>query len=411
MEVNMTFAINNASVFNDSLTVQEKKNLAYISSVSIDTPIIKKYSTTEIKVPTKRQWAQKAIEKPVLTLGAAYTAGSGTMTLEATTIFNPYSISAGKTTITTGARAVYLVTSVDGTTVSVSLLSGSDTNLASGARIQLSKNTAVGADYSNENVSTFAISDHNFFSNFNEELIIDNLGKDGRYLTDGTDEFSFAHQRAERLPVIMGYLENEVVRSPRKEGTNPKTADSLTRTSGHPDAMAGGALHYIANNGGYAPTTAEQFSLNMLSEDMKQLRKRGAFRGRNDLTRRMDVQTCDAFISPNTLSFMNLAIQPKVHGTTFLDSKTNGVAGTYFYKWLADGVQVNFHVSDAIADDEILYIPDPSQFKVIIHRLYEFSQDKSLSGGDNEKRMACVTWSTELNKPWTAGYRSGMTTS
>jgi hypothetical protein len=172
--------------------------------------------------------------------------------------------------------------------------------------------------------------------------------------------------------------------------------------------MAGGILSFIATQGGYAPVVATQFSEALLAGDAEALRLRGAFRQRNETTRNMGLQYCDAYISVNTLNYMNAVGRAKADGTTFLDRKFDGVGGTYFYKWLAGGVEFRFHVSDAMDDDEILYIPDPSQVKLFVYRMYEY--DEELSGGDNQKKMACVTWSAEVRKPWTLGYRTGLTT-
>lgn len=400
----MPSPVTGAGTYTDSQTLIEKRMYNHISTLDVNCPMVKKYRVGVRDVPTKIEWTQKAIGKPKVTISANYTAGSGQMQLAAATDYSPYRISNGKSIVITPSRAVYRVDSFNSTTriAQVTHLQGTDVNVSSGSTLFLSKKTPIGSKFSGESELSFASLDYNYIDNFDDEIVLDSLAYKKRYKSEGTYELSFEYQADELLPDVMGRLENALVRGNRLQGTG-----GTSKGAGF-DASAGGILFYNATGGGYTVTASTQFSRSMIATDMRQLRLRGGFNARNATNRNNGQITCDMFVSEAMLQYANDVVYADVHGTIKLDKKQNGTFGYFFYEFLENGVKVRMHVSDALNDDEVIYIPNASQVELLMYRFFEPQPDDVY--GDGKVRMYSTTWSVKVHNPWTIGYRKNVGT-
>lgn len=402
---------NGALTYNDSFTQKEAVYPDIVRTSRVYAPFLMNHMKGVSKYNSKSQWFQQAISQGQVTLASAYTAGDTDVTIVAPSNFNPFDteLKANVSQLVTEDGSLRLnVTGVNGTftVIDTSVASGTDINLAAGTKLNISRRGDIGDDFGSQNDISTATTDFNYITNFTHTISIANPIADGSFEHFGENELSYARQLENLYPTIVRNVERGLIKDARIEGNNAKTGAGFTRTAGT-GSQAGGVTSFIAGGGGYTVSSGSAtLNEDTLIADMEALRDRGAFTTPSSMTRDYAGDVCDAYIAPAVLSDLNKLVRLERPPEKTLDVQENGKWGTFVNKYLVDGVCVNFHISDGMSDNEVLYIPKRENIEAKIMRMAE--EQPELPNGDNTKRLYATTFSLCVKAPWTLGHRTNL---
>lgn len=395
--------------FNDAVTYKEQVTEDILRTSRCYAPLFKNHMRRVGKIGSKSEWFEQALSQGYVTLAAPYTTGSPTITVSAPSIFNPFQtyLKPGISQLQTEAGTlIFNLTATNSATsptvLTLNVSSGTDVNLATGTKLYIMRNTEVGENYGQQNDTAVSTSNYNFFTNFSYTLKIANPVARGQFLHFGQNELSFAQQLQNLTPDAIRTIERGIGKGQRIQGANPVTASGFTRTSGT-GSQAGGIVSYVQNTGGYTPTTAAAFSEDLLEEDFINLRERGAFSKMGEMERDMGFSTCDIYLSEAQFANAQKNVRLERPAEKTLEGKR---WGTWVTEYAVNGVVGVFHISDALADDEIIYVPNRDQIKVDVFRFLDNEGETVF--GDNTTMIVENTFTTQVRAPWTLGYRTNL---
>jgi len=396
-------------IYNDSFTQKEKVYEDILRTSRVYAPFTMNHMKQVSEMHSKIQWFHQAISQGTVTLSSAYTAGAGSFTVTAPSNYNPFDneLKASVSYLRTeDGSATYEVTAVNAayTSITVTLSTGSDANLASGAKLYIIRKEDIGGDFGAQNDTATATTDINYITNFTHTISIANPVADGSFQHFGQNELSYEQQLANKMPEIIRMIERGGLKGERTQGSNPATSGGFTRTAGT-GSEAGGVTSFISSGGGYS-TTGSAISEDILETDLIQLRDRGAFSAMSSYDRDLGVPTCDVYLSETMLGDLNKLVRLERPAEKTLSSQSGGTFGTWCYEYLINGIKCKFYVSDAASDTELIYVPNKENIELRIMRLAE--QQPERNDGDNTKRLYATTFSLCAKAPWTLGTRTGM---
>ena len=399
-----------ALTYNDSLLNKEYVYPDIVRSSRVYAPFLMNHMKGVSKYNSKMQWFQQAISQGTVTISSNYTASDATISVTAPSNYSPFDteIKANVSQLVTQDGSLrFNVTAVNGTftVLTVSVASGTDTNLAAGTKLFISRRGDIGDDFGTQNDISTATTDYNFITSFSHTLKIANPIADGSFENFGENELSFSRQLENLYPTVIRNMERGLLKDSRIEGANPKSGAGFTRTAGT-GAQAGGLVSFISSGGGYTISSGlAALTESTLITDMGNLRDRGAFTNPSAMERSYGGDTCDAYISPATLGDINKLVRLE-RDDKALSAQENGKFGTFVTQVIADGVLVSFYLSDGIADNEVIYIPKKEYIEAKVMRLAE--EQPELPGGDNTKKMFATTFSLCVKAPWILGHRTNL---
>lgn len=396
----------------DSLAAKLQVIDALVKTSNLNAPILTDYMSPVGELGSRTEWFDQALPTGKVVLASAYTAGSGTIVLSAPTIINNYTIKPGITQLqTTGSTPLIFTVNAWNSatnTATVTVTSGSDANIASGSNLYLTRSNAMGSSFDVISDTYYATSDFNYLENFFHQIIIANPQKEGR-ITTHVNENTFANQLENLMPEIIRTLEVKALKNSRGAGTGGATRNGNIIQSGN-GSTSGGILAAMQARSGYVTASSAPISEDLLETDMIQLRNRGAFTTIDKRVREFGLGVCNAYCSEATFGDVNKLVRLERAPDAFfaLSEKKGGLAGTFATAYIANGVIVNFKISQAIEDNEILYIPQRAEKLINVDVLRMAEEQPALANGDNEIRMYATTWLTRVACPWLLGYRSGL---
>lgn len=394
----------------DSLNAEITFLKEFVKTAAVYSPIVTKYMKAVPSMGSRIEFDDQDLPVTKTTLASSYTAAAGSMTLTAPTYGANYVIKAGVSQVQNAAGTlIFPITAYNSGTnvITLGTAIGTDVNLASGATVMITRSSQVGENFGSQNDTLFATADYNYISNFSYTLFLSNLHEQGR-LINRRNEMSFANQFENNMPQAVSTLEIRAMKDVRTQGTGAATRNSNVIQSGD-GAHAGGILNLASARGMYtASSGTSPISEDVLETDIRTLRRRGAFTTPSGRVRDKKIGKTTAYCSENTLAQINKMTRLERAPEAYfgLSDKEGGYAGTWCTGFLVNGVVVDFEVSDAMADNEIVYIPREDLIDIQILRMAE--EQERLPGGDNVKSMIQFTYSVAVRNPWLLGYRSNL---
>lgn len=385
-----------------------------IKTVATRCPLVTNYMDTMTKGGSRLEFFDQALPTGNVQLNGAYTSGSGTITIDAPTASNPYTIIPGVTQFATRTSVplVWVVTAYNsGTyTATVSVVSGTDTNVADNTVLDLQRSTPIGSPFANISDVHYATSDYNYIENYNFELAIDNLHSAGRFVSATENELTFANQLQNNMSMIAKILEKKFLRGARSAGTGGVTQNGNTVQAGNGSTM-GGILQAMAARGGITNTDATPISEDFLESIMIQLDNNGAFNNIDERVKTYGIDMVDAYCSPSQLGSLNKLTRLQRAPDAFYgeNEKTGGTAGTWNHKIIAYGKLITFQVSDAMTNSEILFVPKGKSLLSL--KVMRFAEEQpELNIGDAKRRLYATTATASVTNPWCLAYANSLTT-
>ena len=378
--------LNTGSTFNENVSpILDIKSAIY-------TPYLNKYKKMVAKMGSREVWFNEALSNNVVQLNGAYTAGSGTMTLDAPTTRNPYKVTENVTHIKTqDDAAVYKITAFNTSTyiATIVLVWGSDSSLADNVELYLGKYDRYAAEYGVVNEGDelqFSTSDINYPTFIYDRLKSADGNEDGRWVDVGMNEASIAHQEDKLYAQLLLQLERDLFYSTKTEGSNPATRQANKLTAGL-DSRMGGLSGFVLAQGG---RIVDNTSVTPVSEadiisDVEYIREAGGLTSFLDFERNeSQLGEIDMWVHEVTLSdiqkFIRLERDEKA-----LSKQVNGDFGSWAIRLIANGAYVNVRSTSGVKRND--YFMTPANADIEHKFLYFF--DKIMIGktGHNEKCM------------------------
>lgn len=400
---------NNTATF-DSQAAKLEILESLVKTSKVYSPIVQNHMTMKSETGSRIEWFDQNLGNGNVTLNGAYTAASGSMTIDASSLVAPYSIKVGVHQLQTkNNSAIYDITAYNsGTnTLTVVLDQGTDVNIADNTELFLIRNSAIGEDAGAHNDVAYATSDYNYLSNFSFVIRIGNMQQNGQLLVH-FDEVTFENQLENNVPEAIRTLERRAVKDYRVEGTGGATRNSNTIQSGN-GSRSGGVLALANARGLYtASTGSAALSEDILETDMINLRQRGAFTTLSERTRDMGMSYCKVYCNEVTLGDLNKLVRIQRAPEAFYaqSDKFGGKGGTFTNAIVVNGVILEFFPSDAMADNELLYVPQDDLIEVRVVRMLE--EQPKIDKGDNSIKLFSVTYTVVVKSPWLLGHRSNL---
>lgn len=247
-------------------------------------PAYQKYSTTKKIMGAKSVWNKFTYSSMKDTLNANLTnsAADVTVTVVGSSTNNRIYYVAGSTYITIG-RERMLVTAVNSaTSLTVTRAWGGSIIAAhtSADPILVGYTNQVGVPQLGRDDTQYSVRSYNYFSNFQLEIPLDNMNKDGRYPRyTNENEASFEKQKADRELDVIKQIEFEFWNGFRyTEGDAAISTAGLTFTGQGGKNTTGGYSNFINLDGGISDDlSGAPISEARLRSQIRRLRLRGAF--------------------------------------------------------------------------------------------------------------------------------------
>lgn len=381
-----------------------------VKTSKVYAPVFQEYMEMKSETGSRIEWFDQNLGNGSVTLNGAYTAGAGSMTIDASSLVAPYSIKVGVHQLqTTNNSAIYNITAYDSGTnsLTITLDQGTDASLADNTELWLIRNSDIGEDAGSHSDVAYATSDYNYLSNFSFSIKIANMNQNGQ-LSYHFDEITFENQLQNNVPEAIRTIERRCLKDYRVQGTGATTRNSNEIQSGN-GSRAGGIITLGNARGMYtASTGSAALSEDILETDIRTLRQRGAFTTMNARTREFGMSYCKVYCNEVTLSDLNKLVRIQRAPEAFFaqSDKNGGTAGTFTRAIQVNGVILEFCPSDGMNDSELLYVPQDDLIKVRVVRMLE--EQPRLDRGDNAIKMFSVTYSVVVKSPWLLGHRSNL---
>jgi len=405
----MPLISNGAATF-DSQAAKLEVLESLVKTSRVYAPVLQDHLSLKSSTGSRIEWFDQNIGQGSVYLASGYTAGAGSMVIEASSLVAPYSIKVGIHQLQTpNNSAIFNITNYNaGTnTVTITLAEGTDGNLPSGSELWLVRNSEIGEDAGSHSDVHYATSDYNYLSNFSFNIKIANMNENGQ-LQYHFDEITFENQLQNNVPEAIRTLERRILKDFRKQGTGAQGRNGNDIQSGN-GSRAGGIITLANARGLYNATSTAAISEDTIETDMLALRKRGAFTKMSERTRGMGVGYCKAYCDQEiVLPGINKMVRTLRAPEAFFGSgdKKGGLAGTFSNTVFVDNIIVEFCPSDGMAPGEVLYVPQDDLIEARVVRMLE--EQPKIDRGDNSIKMFSVTYSTVVKSPWLLGRRSNL---
>lgn len=361
------------------------------------TPYLNKYRTMT-KIGSREIWYNESLSNNKVTLDSAYTAGSGSMVLEAPTLLNPFKVTANVTRIESqDGSAVWKVTAWNsGTnTATITLEYGSDANQADATVLYMTKYDTYGADFGSGDGDElqFSTTDINYPTFIYHRIKSASGNEEGKFLTVGVDEAQISHQEKKLYTQNIVQLERNLFYSVKAAGSSPATRQSNTITAGL-NSKAAGLATLINGQGG---RVVDNTSTSAVSEadiiaDIEYVREVGGLTNMMSFDRgENNMGVVDIYCSEKTLSDINKFVRLE-RDQKALSSQTNGVFGSWSTRLIGNGCYANITVTSGVKDNDYFIVPANADIK---HKfIYFFDKVQIGKTGHNEKLMYVTGYTT-----------------
>jgi hypothetical protein len=402
--------LSNGTATFDSQAAKIEVLESLVKTSRVYAPVFQEYMEVKSETGSRIEWFDQNLGNGSVTLNGAYTAGGGSMVVDASSLVAPYSIKVGVHQLqTTNNSAIYNITNYDSATNTITITTdqGTDASLADGVELWLIRNSEIGEDAGSQSDVAYATSDFNYLSNFSFTIKIANMNQNGQ-LSYHFDEITFENQLENNVPEAIRTLERRCLKDFRVQGTGATARNSNTIQSGN-GSRAGGILTLANARGMYtASTGSAALSEDILETDIQTLRLRGSFTTMSAKTREFGMSYCKVYCNEVTLGDLNKLVRIQRAPEAFYaqSDKNGGTAGTFTRAIQVNGVILEFCPSDGMADNEILYVPQDDLIKIRVVRMLE--EQPRLDRGDNAIKMFSVTYSVVVKSPWLLGHRSNL---
>ena len=400
----------------DIVTARPEYISKLIQTVAVRCPLVTNYMKAKRTGGSRIEFFDHALPNGTVTLSAsiAYTAGSGTIVLQAPPVANPYKIIAGVTVLATRAATPikFRVTAWNPATytASVVVVSGTDANIAVSTVLDLDRSSSIGAAFTNTNDVNYRTSDYNYIENFNFELAIDNMHADGRFISATDNELTFEQQYKNNIPAIVKILEKKFLRGTRSVGTDNTTANGNIVQVGE-GSTSGGILAAMSARGGIVSSNTVVLSEDFISSAFRQMDDVGAFSMPDAKVKSYSVDEADIYCHPIMLDGFNklVRLSRSLDAAYGQSEKVGGTLGTWSHEILAYGKKGTIQVSDAFGENEILIVPKGKDLLEL--QVMRFAEEQpELNIGDAKRRLYATTSTARISNPWCMFYANAVVT-
>lgn len=398
----------------DIVTARPEYISKLIQTVATRCPLVTNYMKAKRTGGSRIEFFDHALPNGTVTVSAstAYTAGSGTITLQAPAVANPYKIIPGITVLATRASTPLKlrVTAWNPSTyvANVVVVSGTDATIAVSTVLDLDRSTAIGSAFSNTNDVNYRTSDYNYIENFNFELAIDNMHSEGRFISATDNELSFESQYKNNIPAIVKIMEKKFLRGTRAVGSDNTAQNGNTVQAGEGSTM-GGILQAMSARGGIVSSSTSYLSEDFVASAFRQMDDVGAFSMPDAKVKSYSVDEADIYCSPVMLEgFNKLTRLTRSPDAAYGESqKIGGTLGTWTHEILAYGKKGTIQVSDAFTDNEILIVPKGKDLLEL--QVMRFAEEQpELNVGDAKRRLYATTTTARISNPWCLFYANAV---
>ncbi len=385
--------LNSGQTFNEN--VMPKLNIRSAAYA----PYLDKYMVRVPKLGTREIWFNEKYTNDIVQLNGAYTAGGGTLVFDAPTASKPYQITQGATHVKTkSGSAVYKITDWNsGTnTATISLVYGSDANIADNTELFLAYYDEYAADFGdNGDEVQFATSDINYPTISYRRLKSGDANEEGKLVDVGVNDANIRSQEKKFYVSARRQFERDLFYNTKTEGSNPATRQSNKISSGL-NSLAGGLAGTISAQGGSVPdnTGSTAITEDGLTDDVEFIRKAGGFNDLLDMQRNEDgLNVVDLYLSEERLSDLQKIVKPeRAENQKSLSAQTGGVFGSWTTRFIAGGAEVRCHVSSGVIPNQYFMIPAGAEIE---HKfMYYFDKINIGKTGHNTKCMYASIFTT-----------------
>lgn len=410
----MTHPITGASQTNSAYVSEQAFNEIKVSS-RVYAPFFSNHMAMIDSGFAIPRWGDKVKPASEVTLEDAYVAGSGTIKVKAHSLVKDYrkNMIPNVTEIQSangGAR--YSLDTYNPTTrvATLTFLGGTDVNLAAESTLKVLRVSGMGdKPISHNDATVFGGGDYNYWSYFNYNFEVADDMKNGKIKLD-INEFSIDHQIDMNMDDAYSNFEHKIFHDPRLAGASTvgSRIPDGSNQGGHL-SRAGGLLPLGRQRGMYeVDSSAAPLSLNMIRNDIRELRLNHAFHAKNSITKQMGVKVikgyCDKALYPEVAKLAEL----QGHAGAIFDSneKLDGLLGVSCHKILVDDIIVAFEETDGLGNRSVFYETHPEDIKIpVLHfmNVIDLAKDAATT-----RQMAENAFSLEFSCPWRHGLRTNI---
>lgn len=377
--------------YNEGQTFQEQvKNYINILSPTY-TPYLNKFKVMVPKIGSRLIMFNESLSDNIVKLDTAYTAGSGSVTLQAATTLNPYKITEGVTHLETqDGAAVYKVVTWNSSTrvATITLEFGSDSSLADETELYISQYGEYGEDFGSGDGDElqFSTSDINYPTFIYHRLKSADGNEQKKWETVGADEAVMSHHERKKYVQNLKQLERNLLYSVKAAGNSAATRQGNTISAGL-KSKSGGLAQFINSQGGQVTdhSSGTPISEDLIISNVEYIRSTGAL---TDLmsTDRNEGQLgeIDLLTSEDGLSDINKFVRLE-RDEKALSAQKNGEFGTWATRLIAGGSYVNVYVSTGCKKRDVFMMPSTADIEIPF--IYFFDEIMIGKTGHNEKRM------------------------
>lgn len=368
------------------------------------TPYMNKYKTMVSEFGSRLIWFNESLSDNVVKLDASYTAGAGTMVLQAATNKNPYQVTEGITHLeTTDGAAVYKVTAWNsGTrTATISLVKGSDGSLADTTELYIAQYGEAGEDFGADSDNLqFSFTDINYPTFIYHRLKSADVNEEGKFSNVGVDEAVISHHERKKYVQNLKQIERNLFYSVKAAGTGPATREGNTITAGL-NSKTGGLAQVIASQGGQVTDHSHgtPISEDLLIRNVEYIRSTGALTELMSNTRDENtLNMIDCYTTEEGLSDMNKFVRFE-RDDKALSAQTNGEFGTWATVFNVGGAKVRVGVTSGVRGRDLFMLP--AQADIEVPFIYFFDEILIGKTGHNTKKMYVTAFNQKVCNAFT----------
>jgi hypothetical protein len=371
----------------------ELDKVIHVAGGGIYTPAYKMFSKLQRTMGTKEIWNKLVISSMKDTFTGTITAVATDTLIPVTgsTTNNNIKYIAGVTVLVAKGEKM-LVTVVNSATSLTVIRAYAGTALASfvsGDEFSITYSNAIGVPQLGRDDTQYSTRNFNFHSNYQIEIPLDNLNKDGRHPRYSTlNEAAFDHQRKLKENELYRQIEVEFFQGTRyTEGDGPVSTAGVSFTAQGGKSFTGGLTQFISLDGGITDVLAgNPISEPRLRSQVRRLRLRGAFDDIGAMEESHSVQGW--LLVPVEQGTM---IQTIVDPLRILNDSVVKQFGTDVTIIDIEGVKLQLKRSIGIPKDKYFLVPSKKGlFDINIQRLMERQEDNV--SGDRTTAIYENTW-------------------
>lgn len=410
----MTHPVTGAAQYNSQYLSEQAFNKIKVTS-RVYAPFFSNHMRMVDSTHAIIKWADKVKPASVVTLSGGYTTGTTSMTFAVHSIIVDYrnNLIPEVTELQTangGARYKLKAYNPSTRVATIEFMTGTDSSLASGTELSLVRVTGM-ADkpISHNDASSFGGGDYNYWSYFSYNFEVADDMKNGKYKLD-INEFSIDHQVEMNMDDAYRNFEIRTFHDPRSAGGAQQASRIPDGSNGGGYlSRAGGILTLARARGMYeVDSSSAPLSINMIRNDMRQLRLNHAFATPNSITKDTGKKVIKAYCDKSVFPEIGKLAELQGHAAALLskEEKLDGILGLSCHKILADDVIVAFEETDGLGNRSIFYETHPEDINInVLHfmNIIDLAKDAPTT-----RQMAENAFSTEIACPWRFGFRTNV---